>query len=244
MNRTRRPLWWFVLVAGGALVAVSLVLALGHRPAEDFGATTPEPARATATPGPGDVADRPAATTGAVPSVGTRPATPPAAEPVVAPVLLTVPALAIGVPVRPVGVDDEGLMEIPDSGRQVGWYRSARPPAPRPGTASWPATSTPPRRARASSPGSAGWSPVTRSPSPSRTGRASTTPSPPAAPSPSSTSTPTPSSPAPARTGSPSSPAGDRGPRSARAIATTSSSSPSPSAGDRRAAGARHTVWR
>lgn len=128
MNRPRRPLWWFVLVAGGTLVAVTLVLALGHRPAEDFGATTPEPAPPTATPHLGDVADQPAATTGAVPSVGTRPATPPTAEPVVAPVRLTVPALAIEVPVRPVGVDDEGLMEIPDSGRQVGWYRFG--PAP------------------------------------------------------------------------------------------------------------------
>lgn len=117
MNRHRRLLWWVVLVAGAALVVVTVALARGDRPADDFGSSTAErPAReATRTTSP-------------TPTVGTRPATLPTAEPVVPPVVLAVPALGLEVPVRPVGVDDEGLMEIPASGRQVGWYRFGSAP--------------------------------------------------------------------------------------------------------------------
>jgi sortase (surface protein transpeptidase) len=60
--------------------------------------------------------------------VGTRAAAPtPAARPP-APVRLTVPALGVDAPLDPVGVRDDGQMQLPDDVDRVGWYRFG--PAP------------------------------------------------------------------------------------------------------------------
>lgn len=84
-----------------------------------------------------DASDRPAAsstTTTVAPPTTTPPATAPAigtqsgrldALPdaaVVAPVALRIPALGIDAPVRPVGVEPDGEMEVP-AASDVGWYR-------------------------------------------------------------------------------------------------------------------------
>jgi sortase (surface protein transpeptidase) len=91
-----------------------------------------------------DASDRPAAssTTTAAPTTTTPPVTAPAigtqsgrldALPdttVVAPVALRIPALGIDAPVRAVGVEADGEMEVP-AATDVGWYRFG----PTPGTA-------------------------------------------------------------------------------------------------------------
>ena len=45
------------------------------------------------------------------------------------PVRVEIPALDIDMPVRPVGVDDEGRMGLPDSADVAGWYRFGPAPA-------------------------------------------------------------------------------------------------------------------
>jgi sortase (surface protein transpeptidase) len=54
--------------------------------------------------------------------------TPPAAPPVKAPVSVEIPSLGVQAPVIPMGVDSEGVMEIPEDVSDVGWYRFG--PAP------------------------------------------------------------------------------------------------------------------
>jgi sortase (surface protein transpeptidase) len=78
------------------------------------------PAPTPSVPSPASSAAAPAAP--AVP-VTTRNATPtPAARPP-APTRLTVPALGVDTPVDPVGVRDDGQMQLPDDVDRVGWYR-------------------------------------------------------------------------------------------------------------------------
>ncbi|MGY1624598.1 class F sortase [Geodermatophilus sp. SYSU D00965] len=112
-----------------AVAVVGLVLAVG---APAAWALTREPA-ATGTsielalPAPTPPVPSPAssATAPAVPPapVGTRAAAPsPVARPP-APVRLTVPALGVDAPVDPVGVRDDGQVQLPDDVDRVGWYR-------------------------------------------------------------------------------------------------------------------------
>lgn len=132
MTGDRRPLWWAVLTGSAVLVAVAVLLAVGGRPGDDFGGTaleqSPEPTRTArpTDPAPSAPAESPA-TVPVVPAEARRAAVP-TTGPVVPPVSIAIPVLGIDVPVRPVGVDDEGLMEIPTSGQEVGWYRFG--PAP------------------------------------------------------------------------------------------------------------------
>lgn len=54
--------------------------------------------------------------------------------PVAAPVTLTIDALGVAIPVEPVGVTDDGQMEIPPLAEVAGWYRYGPSPAQDTGT--------------------------------------------------------------------------------------------------------------
>ncbi|MET0863991.1 MAG: class F sortase [Nakamurella sp.] len=72
----------------------------------------------------------------AAPAVAPAPAVvaPAVAAQVAAPVRIEVPALGVDTTIVPVGVDDEGLMEVPEDVSTVGWYRFG--PAPGAGAGS------------------------------------------------------------------------------------------------------------
>jgi sortase (surface protein transpeptidase) len=138
MTGPRRTLWWTVLVGGALLVVTAVVLAVGTRPPADFGESAVErraDASASTSPAPtpapydvrGTTAPQRPGTVPVVPAEARRAARATAEQPV-APVRLRIPTLDVGADVVPVGVDDEGLMEIPASGQEVGWYRFG--PAP------------------------------------------------------------------------------------------------------------------
>lgn len=139
--RSSRATWWPVL--GGSLllvvVALSLVLAdtssePGIRPADDFGVTGSASAQRAEPPTP-TVFPR-ARTVPVVPADARRPATLSAASTDTrTPVRVAIPAVDVDVAVVPVGVDPEGLMEIPASGQQVGWYRHGPAPGDERGSA-------------------------------------------------------------------------------------------------------------
>lgn len=149
--RPRRGPWWAMLLGGTALLVTALVLGLGQRTPEDFG----EPARTGAAPAAAPAADAgPTGTTAtgratgagptgadgrtsatparSVPLVAAedrRPATAPEPQQVQVPVGLRIPDVDVDVDVVPVGVREDGQMEIPESGQDVGWYRYGAGPA-------------------------------------------------------------------------------------------------------------------
>ncbi|NIZ89999.1 class F sortase [Kineococcus rubinsiae] len=114
-----------------ALTGVALLLSWwSARPAADVGVV----AAPAATTAPAVVA-LPAAPAGvAVPLVGTRSAAVPPVAVVLPPVSLDLPDRRISAPVLPVGVDPDGLLEVPRDGDDVGWYRWSAVPG-EPGTA-------------------------------------------------------------------------------------------------------------
>ena len=59
----------------------------------------------------------------AAPTVTTRDAAPTVVPQRPAPVRLAVPALGVDAPVEPVGVRDDGQMDLPDDVDRLGWYR-------------------------------------------------------------------------------------------------------------------------
>ena len=114
-------------VAGSlATLLVAAVAACG--PAPEHGApdrTAPAVTAPAATP-----TDAPAA-----PAVPVAPATPPPPEDDGgAPVRVAVPARSIEVPVDPVGVAEDGQMEIPPLAERGGWYRYGSDPGDAAGT--------------------------------------------------------------------------------------------------------------
>ncbi|RFU21446.1 class F sortase [Geodermatophilus marinus] len=80
-------------------------------PVEQVLPAAPAPAPPPAAPGPADL-----------PPVPLRDAAPTAAA-VPAPARLLVPALGVDAPVDPVGVADDGQMQLPEDVSRVGWYR-------------------------------------------------------------------------------------------------------------------------
>lgn len=157
MMRNRPPVWWAVLTGSALVLVTAVALLLTSRAPADFGHATLEQAagpagrseeRVAAAPAPMDAApttpappttapapaaDR-AATVPVVPAEARRPARATAA-PVSRPVGLGIPALDVAVDVVPVGVDPDGLMEIPESGQDVGWYRFGPSPGAERGSA-------------------------------------------------------------------------------------------------------------
>jgi sortase (surface protein transpeptidase) len=115
--------------SAAAVAVLGLALAVG---APAAWALTREPAAAGApveqvlpapTPSVPPSASSAAAPAAPAVPVATRDATPtPAARPP-APTRLTVPALGVDTPVDPVGVRDDGQMQLPDDVDRVGWYR-------------------------------------------------------------------------------------------------------------------------
>ncbi|RHA38407.1 class F sortase [Cellulomonas rhizosphaerae] len=106
---------------GGALLGALLVgLLTACSPST---AQEPAPVVSSAPPGP-----TPVPTVAAVPEVPVQDATAPAADPTAPPVRLAVPSVDIDMTVIPVGVADDGSMELPPDATEVGWYRFG--PAP------------------------------------------------------------------------------------------------------------------
>jgi len=134
---TRRRRLWAVLAAVGVLVAVGgPVLWYAQRPAqtvETVGAETAE-ALAAATPAPTTPARTTPAPTTAAPAAPAVPTTDgrlgrggTRAAPT--PVEVRLPSLGVTAPVGPIGVERDGVLEIPEDVRKVGWYEFG----PRPG---------------------------------------------------------------------------------------------------------------
>lgn len=146
--------WWAVLVAGvSALLVAAVSLGTTGSTAEDFSdaavtlspvqqsagsatdpARTPDGPRAgrdPATVRPRVEVAAPRAAPGA-PAVARRSASLEAVVPPVReaaePVRVLLPELGIDAPVSPTGVREDGQMDVPDSGSEVGWYRYG--PAP------------------------------------------------------------------------------------------------------------------
>lgn len=82
---------------------------------------TPQPAPAVTSTPPGPTAT--AGPTPALPAVPVRDATAPAPTPLPAPVRIAVPSEDIDMAVIPVGVEDDGSMELPPDAHEAGWYR-------------------------------------------------------------------------------------------------------------------------
>lgn len=114
-------------------------------PAAETAETATEPAQQpTATePTAEPTATEPTADPTAVPTESAEPAEPTAgtapeardatlptgpAEPIDPPVRLQIPALSVAAEVVAVGVTDDGQMEVPASGDQIGWYRHGAAP--------------------------------------------------------------------------------------------------------------------
>ncbi|WP_131103222.1 class F sortase [Ornithinimicrobium sufpigmenti] len=160
----RRRVWWAVLAGGCALLVAAAVLALTARVPADFSASAAvaDGAAVTTSAPLGDGTARPAEsgdgtgrdstggeepeqglaatsegtrTVPLVPAEARRPATPPELPAPSPPVGLQIPAVDIAVDVVPVGVDDDGQMEIPESGFDVGWYRYGAAPGQDEGSA-------------------------------------------------------------------------------------------------------------
>ena len=107
----------------GAVLLAQLPSALSVAPqpsaslAADAGRTEPAAPSASAAP------------SGTIPTgVGVRDASPPAPVAVDAPAAVRVPSVGLELGVVPVGVRDDGQMDVPDLVREVGWYRFG--PAP------------------------------------------------------------------------------------------------------------------
>lgn len=94
---------------------------------------TPQPAPAVTSTPPGPTAT--AGPTPALPAVPVRDATAPAPTPLPAPVRIAVPSEDIDMAVVPVGVEDDGSMELPPDADEAGWYRFGPVPGAESGNA-------------------------------------------------------------------------------------------------------------
>lgn len=106
------PLAWAGLVASSEPVAVASV---GERPQS---AATPAPA----SPEPATVPARPLVAGADVPRIG-RPVEPRSIGVAVPPVAISIGRLGVTAPIDPVGVVEDGGVEIPEDVERVGWYR-------------------------------------------------------------------------------------------------------------------------
>jgi len=117
----------------GLSVAAAILLAgcadssaqpAGRAPGEADVATTAAPAAPPSIP-PGSPAEAPAG----LPEIEVRQASLPAPVETAPPVRLVYGAIGADMPVDPVGVADDGQMEIPEDALRAGWYRFAAAPS-------------------------------------------------------------------------------------------------------------------
>lgn len=135
---TRRRWLGTVLAAAGVLVAVGAPVAwYVQRPAGTVGAEVAE-ALASATPAPATTPTTAPTTPARVPATPAVPAVPTedgrlsrGSRDAAVPVEVRLPTLGVAAPVGPIGVEQDGELEIPEDVRTVGWYRYG----PRPGDA-------------------------------------------------------------------------------------------------------------
>ena len=112
-----------VALAGGLALAVGVPAAwTGTRPATAAG-----PPLSSVVAAPSPAAD-------ALPQPAVHPATPAPPAEVPTPVRLVVAGVGVDAPVDPVGVTGDGLMQLPDDVRRVGWYRFGPAPGQPEGT--------------------------------------------------------------------------------------------------------------
>ena len=104
------PLAWAGLVASGSTQSVETV---GQRPVEEV-----QPSASAAPKVAGSNVER----------IGT-PVEPPKQVAPVPPVRIVIPRLGVDAPVDPVGVYEDGSVEIPEDVARVGWYRFGSDPA-------------------------------------------------------------------------------------------------------------------
>ncbi|SDS38394.1 class F sortase [Agrococcus carbonis] len=110
------------VIVGAVLVTQSVAPSLPAGPQTAPAAATPAPT--TATPSPSA-----AQPSGRVPTgVAARDAAPTPAAPVDAPTAVRVPSVDLALEVVPVGVRDDGQMDVPELVGELGWYRYG--PAP------------------------------------------------------------------------------------------------------------------
>lgn len=135
---TRRRYLWTLVTALGVLIAIGVPVGWSlTRPAENVGAQVAEELAGSPPAAPSSAArgadPSPAAPAPAVPTqdgrVGAAGTTPQAA-----PELVELPSLRVRSAIRPVGVDGEGNLEIPEDVSQVGWYRFGPRPGDRAGS--------------------------------------------------------------------------------------------------------------
>lgn len=113
------------------MAALAVVLAVAGCGGPEAGApVVPAPAETGTSLAPSPAGDDPGAPSSSAPGpqVPVRRATAPAASPAPRPVRLVVRAADVDMRVDPVGVLDDGTMEIPPDARRAGWYRFG--PAP------------------------------------------------------------------------------------------------------------------
>jgi hypothetical protein len=122
-----------VALAGGLVLAVGVPAAwTGSRPATAAG---PPLSAVVAAPSPAPVTTPPGPSVASLPQPAVHPATPAPPEEVPAPVRLVVAGVGVDAPVDPVGVSRDGLMQLPDDVRRIGWYRFGPAPGQPEGTA-------------------------------------------------------------------------------------------------------------
>ena len=99
-----------------------------RRPASVSGSATSRHASPTSAAAPGT-------TSSPAPSSRATAAKPAAPAPVKAPVRIELPTLGVAAPVIPMGVDGQGVMEVPENVGDVGWYRYGPAPGSSTGSA-------------------------------------------------------------------------------------------------------------
>lgn len=112
----------------GALAVAGLLLASCAAPSGD---PDPAPTRPPESPA---AASAPQPTRSPLPDVPVQRAEPSFRPATVAPTELTIPSIDVTVPVEPVGVAEDGQMEIPPRAEIAGWYRFGSSPAHDAGT--------------------------------------------------------------------------------------------------------------
>ena len=128
--------WWVTQPAPAGQTVTTVNAAEAMALTTDAGSSSP---MASGVPGgtSGTAAQGPP-TTSPAPEVQSTPAAPPSTPepaPASTPIRVQIPALGVDSAIIPVGVDDNGQLEIPEDVQSVGWYRFGRAPGATRGSA-------------------------------------------------------------------------------------------------------------